>query len=224
MFGLNKIKPPTSLERMEALKYPVIMTPFSGVQVPITVKELSQVEIESCGNFSLIETLQDQVNAKTKKKLSAHEISEYAETQYNILREALISPSYDEIMDTLLKRVNVGSITDQMNEIELLFSDDKLPAKDKKELQEKYAILEMKVKFILPFDFIGVVVSYALGVDKSDIKKITEDMLFHAAIKAKKGHDNPSDHISGMFTDFNKEDINNRAWIIYHDKTQKKGA
>ena len=47
-------------------------------------------------------------------------------------------------------------------------------------------------------------------------------MLFHAAIKAVNGHNNPSDHISGIFTDFHKDDINNYAWIIYNEYQEQK--
>jgi len=66
--------------------------------------------------------------------------------------------------------------------------------------------------------------SFALQQDNSDIKDVSEDMLFSAAIKATKGHDNPADHLPGNFTDFNREDINDRAWSIYHIRTAKHGS
>ena len=40
-------------------------------------------------------------------------------------------------------------------------------------------------------------------------------MLLDAAILATNGHNNPADHLKGIFTHFNEDDINRRAWGIY---------
>jgi len=81
----------------------------------------------------------------------------------------------------------------------------------------------MDYEFLLPADFVSYIVSYALKVDESDIKLISEDMLFEAADMAKRGHDNPADHMQGNFTDFNREDINKRAWVVYFQRMKEHG-
>jgi hypothetical protein len=43
-----------------------------------------------------------------------------------------------------------------------------------------------------------------------------------AAILAENGKDNPSDHISGIFTDHNKSDIDKHAWSVYADYLKNK--
>ena len=46
-------------------------------------------------------------------------------------------------------------------------------------------------------------------------------MLLEAAILAERGHNNPADHIHGIFTDFMKDDINKRAWILLTEEREK---
>jgi hypothetical protein len=80
----------------------------------------------------------------------------------------------------------------------------------------------LKLGFLLPDDFMATITAWAMGVDRTDIKKITRDILLEAALLAKNGGDNPSDHITGTFTDFQREDINKNAWIIYNEYQEEK--
>jgi hypothetical protein len=82
--------------------------------------------------------------------------------------------------------------------------------------------------YLLPEDFTAFIASYALGIDKGDIKKVSEKMLLEAAALAEKGHDNPADHLDGIWPEVQKgfylDDINKRAWQIlqeYRDKHKK---
>ena len=73
----------------------------------------------------------------------------------------------------------------------------------------------------LPKDFLSTITCYALGIEKSDIKEVTTNALMNAAVMAKMGNDNPSDHLKGLFTDYMKDDINKRAWILFQEKNKK---
>ena len=81
------------------------------------------------------------------------------------------------------------------------------------------------IDLLLPEDFMAGVVTYALGITKSDIKEVTENALYSAAVLAKIGNDNPADHLHGIFTDYMRDDINLRAAIILkeREKEQKHG-
>jgi len=46
--------------------------------------------------------------------------------------------------------------------------------------------------------------------------------LIEAAILAERGHDNPANHLNGNFTDFMKDDINKRAWLLLEDERENK--
>lgn len=211
----------TTLDKIEAGSYPALLVPFHDTNIFVIVRELNATQIKACGNFSLIETMQDRLIGDDKKT-SFQEMSEYAELQHNIVKKSLVNPTYDQIMERLEKFIDIESIKDRMQKIQEMFfvMED---VKKKRELEEEFAILELHSKFILPHNFTAAIFSYAVGVDKSDIKLVTEDMLYNAAILAINGNDNPSDHILGNFSDFNKNDIDNRAWIIYAERKKKAG-
>jgi hypothetical protein len=71
----------------------------------------------------------------------------------------------------------------------------------------------------LPAEFTGFIEAYALGYDRTDIKKVNEEMLRTAGIMAELGGDNPADHIGGRFERWAGdklfvEDINKRSRYI----------
>lgn len=139
------------------------------------------------------------------------------------MKATLVCPTLDEIIDTVTG-VDVV-IQRERNEIEELRNLlDKCPAKDPKRIQLEKVIssLELSLGFLLPDDFCASITAWALGVDRTDIKKITREILLEAAIMAKNGNDNPADHITGVFTDYQKEDINKHAWIVYSEFQKEK--
>jgi len=197
---------------------PAIMVPFFGVMVPVIVRRLTTTQIKACGNFSLIETVEDVINKK--RKLSAREMINYGETQYALVKKALVSPTYEEIVSLCMTDILRDNDEKELKEIDDLI--EQLPIGPKRSRLEKDRDnLKLQFQFILPHDFVGAIISYALKINETDIKEISEDMLFEAATLAKLGHDNPSDHLAGNFSKFNKEDINARAWPIYFQRIKK---
>jgi len=61
------------------------------------------------------------------------------------------------------------------------------------------------------------ITAWALGVEITDIKKVSRELLLEAALMAKHYGNNTSDHISGVFTDFQKEDINRHGLFLYNE-------
>jgi len=66
--------------------------------------------------------------------------------------------------------------------------------------------------FLFPDDFMSTLTAILLQKEFTDINKVTREMLFEWACKAERGHDNPADHAEGIFTEFQREDINSYAW------------
>ncbi len=204
-----------------AVEYPLMFAPFFGSSEPVVMRRLTYAQIRACGDFSLIETTKDIIEAKSRK-LTSKEIADYSELQYNIIKKSLVNPTYDEIMS--LGKYDLLRVEAEKELVELENIINEMPEGiEKRELLDKYYIVKSNSQYILPDDFVSFVMRYALQQDDSDIKDITEDMLFESAIRAKNGTGNPSDHLPGNFTDFNKVDINNRAWIIYHKRTATNG-
>ena len=83
----------------------------------------------------------------------------------------------------------------------------------------------MNSQYILPSDFVSFIMDFALDQGNSDIKEVSEEMLFEAAILSTWGGGSGSvaDNLPGTFTKFNKVDINKRGKLIYHQRTGKRG-
>lgn len=208
----------TPLNHIEESVYPLIMAPWNGDPLGmVQVKRLSQTEIESCGEVSLIETFIDKRRAEAPTERQVHQ---YGLLQHRILKKALISPSYDQIMDLFDQKEMRKKFWDDIQELKRQAESLKTSPKKTKDLRE-VRDLERQYFGCFPGDFTGAVMATALSIDKSDIKNITEDMLLKAAILADKGHKRPSELIGGTFTDFNKADIDLRAWNLKAEKDQK---
>ena len=212
---------PTALDIIETAQYPIIFAPFHGSQTPIKLRELTHAQILSCGSFSLIETFQDKIRREQlKKKPTMREIYEYAELQHNIARASLVAPTYEEIFEVIGCDPKIDEKKNELKELrELLRKAPNGPERIK--LEEEVATIEAFTNLLLPDDFLNFIFCYTLGIEKSDIKLLTEKMLLEAAIMAEKGHDNPADHIEGQFTSFMRDDINKRAWILLQDERGK---
>jgi hypothetical protein len=210
------------LEEIEIAKFPVLMAPLCGRMVPIIVRELNAVQIRACGNISLIESFNDKLK-REGGHFKRREIVAFAERHREILKAALVAPTYDELFETLTK-YRFEYFESKLKEIDATIAELKASGfKGPKlnTLEEERDSLRIWIDLFLPDDFVGCVVSYALGIGKSDIKKVTEDMLFEAAYLADRGKDNPSDHLPGEFTQFMIDDINLRAWSVFDQRREE---
>jgi len=197
--------------------YPILMAPWHGHSIPIQVRELTMAQSLACGDYNLIQLFGEGI--ADGKMPTTEQMNAYAERHHEICKASMIIPTYDQALKIAGAHVDTQEIDSQLSEIRVAF--DKLPkGPEKKMLRDEYNALELISKFLLPADFTAFVVNYALQVDKSDIKSVTEEMLINAAILASRGHDNPSDHLKGAFTDLMKREIDNRAWILF-DEEQK---
>jgi hypothetical protein len=207
------------IEQIEAIEYPILFIPFHGTPVPVQVRELTQAQLMSCGNFSLIETLEDKIRMDSKKcKIS--DIVAYAERNHNIVKQALINPTYDQLFKIVGTNNKVKEAKKELAELKKKIGSTK-SGPQRSKLEEEIDNMRIWCDLILPNDFMSYVVSHALGINKSDIKTISQNMLLDAAVLAERGHDNPADHIDGRFTPFMKDDINKRAWFLLNQKRKE---
>ena len=213
---MNKYQDNT-LDRIEKAQYPILVVPFYGEPITVMVRKLTQAQTLACGNISLIETFQDKINKKLMAdKVRMSDVCAYAERNTEIVKRALVKPTYEEI----IKKIDNGKtieIKRQLDEARQKLAELK-PGPKKTALQTEIDGLKVWCEFILPEDFMATIVSWALGIDESDIKELSEKTLIEAAILAERGHDNPADHLNGNFTDFMRDDINKRAWLLLQDE------
>lgn len=205
---------------IEFAKYPILFVPFHGTPVPVKIRELTEAQTRACGDFSLIETIHDRALAKAKK-VKLKDLVSYSERSHAIVKAALVCPTYNQIFDI------IGTNDPLVQEKQKIL--DKLKEKLKKcpkgpqrsALEEEILSSKIWCNYLLPSDFTSYITAYSLGIDKSDIKLVSEKMLLDASILAEKGHNDPAKYIDGLFTPFMKNDINRRAWYILAQKKEE---
>jgi hypothetical protein len=205
----------------ESVIKPAIMVPFNGVPLPVIARIPSYAEIRDCGEFSLIETMQDKINRK-HKKITPGDMLNYADLQYKVVKKALVSPTYDEVVSICSDPDFVKKTEKEIEEIQDLIPKIETKAgRNKAQLQ--LDTITLQLKFMLPADFISTVFSFALEIGSTDILNVSEEMLYEAACLAKAWNGTPSDHLPGKFSKFNLFDINKRATLIFMDRNKKEG-
>jgi hypothetical protein len=194
-----------------------VEVPFNGTYVWCQLRCLNATQMNECGAVTLIDIVKEH---EKEHKPSSNDFDKFIEIrniQENLCREIFNNPTFNEIEELILGEDNV--LQSKKEELEKIKKTDLsgLTDEQKKDINSRIDKLELELGFILPEDTMSFCTSWGLGIDVSDIKKLSEEQLRDAAILATRGHDNPTDHISGQYTDRDKEDINMRAWSVYED-------
>ena len=211
---------PAAPETIEAAEFHIVCVHWKGTPCFVKVRELSDIQIQSIGNFSLIERDGYKWSKAAKDvKVPWGELLSYANQNVKICKAALVSPSYDEIFNIVGKHEFNDKVREDVKNInEILKTMQDGPARQELEAVRDSLIMAWEV--ILPNDFMAEVVGYALKLDRSDIKKVTEEMLYNAAILAERGSKAPHEYIHGLFDEFNIRDIDTNAWIIHSERME----
>lgn len=212
----------STLDRIDMEVAALLWPPFNGSLIgPVKARRLRHSEIAECGEFSLIETFFDQVAAK--ERVSQGDIVGYSKIQHAILRKSLVSPTYDEILKVFGQYENLESIKERIKAFQLEVDEE--PEGPKKSRMRK-ELVEMQAHFytILPGDFVGFIMAHALSIGITDIKSVGEELLIECANLAKLNHNRPSDNVGGAFTEFNRADIDKRAWGLWYEKNKEQDA
>jgi hypothetical protein len=211
----------TDIEQMGYGLYRPVLTswPHMG-QLVVIMRELSDTQIFSLGEISMIKTFWDKI--ASDREPTIEEMNAYAERHDKLLRLSMANPSYDDVIAVAGSYISHESIKRELDDIKKLWKE--LPhGAEKVRLKKQYDGIEMASKFILPPQFTAPLVSWVSGVSRTEIEQVTYEMLLKAATLAKLGGDNPSDHIGGKFERFPGDkllynDINNRAWYYLQNK------
>lgn len=196
-----------------------IVVPFAGMPIWCLLTCLNYVQLRSCGDISC---LYFPKKGKEEKEPDILEIIERKNAQEAVCKLSMIRPSYDEVIGIITE--TDFRISEKQKALEKINEQIKsMPASSEKRKLEKMAEqIEYQIGFLLPDDAMSFITSWALGIEITDIKKLSRDILLDASIMASNGHDNPTDHITGVFTDFQREDINKHAWFIYGEYVEDK--
>jgi hypothetical protein len=204
-----------------------IQVPFNSTDVWCQLRCLNLSQIEACGSGNM-----SNIELKKYKDLSKEEIMLVRNYQEALCKAVLNIPTFDEIT-VLIGREDfvISKKREELAKIRSQIESNKntlLPS-HRESLETEADTIELFIGFILPADTMMFLTRWAMGNDVSDIKKLTRERLLEAASLARAGNNNPSDHLSGVFTDHNKADINRTAWGLYLEyeknrELEKKGG
>lgn len=217
MFGFNRKKyvEPSILDRADMALHETLIIPFSGVPLPFVLRKPELFEIISVGNFSVF-------GDSKQNDLTIEQLRDYAKIQSKMAEIVLVAPTYDQIYEVAGARVARDSIKARIRElvdsVVLNESDKDLERAVKKEI----AVLQMRLEYSLPNDFLSFVFSWAIGNDREKITALSKDLIVEAAILAEKAHKSVSDYIGGSFSAFTRYDLDRYAALLLYEFRKKK--
>lgn len=189
--------------------------PFNGVKVWCQLRCPNATQLEQCGDFSSILL---SVQGEEKKELEYDDILAVRNYQENICKLVFNIPKFNEIA-RIIDRTDFV-ISEKKNELarltkEIEENEDNLSYAEKLDLDAQIKELALMTGYILPDDAMAFVTRWAVGADVSQITELTKDQYLRAAALARAHHKAPSDYISGVFTDFNRKEIDTFAYAVF---------
>jgi hypothetical protein len=197
--------------------YQYVYVPFGEAHVWMELRSLNATQIQECGSISLIETL------SKKSRLSRNETLELRNTIENLAKAVMNSPTWAEFEALVCGHDNV--IRERRAELaalkERVAADPGLERQFRGEIES----LEVFLGYLLPENTMQFLAHYALGLDISDVKKLTADRILEAAVWAKRHNGKPHEYFEGaVLSDHDRIEIDNAAVVVYHEKYGKKGG
>lgn len=191
----------------------VLIAPWNGKPVPVTIRMLDSVTINACGDFNTVNAV---IAEDSEEKITTEVILKTKNIHENILRYALVNPTFDELQEHMESK---NFFTNAKAKIEATkkLVNDLVSMEERAKYNEQIEILEMSIAFLLPEDFTATIVQVVLQNDVTDINKLNRDTLLRVGLLAEKYNVRPSKYLEGQFTEKQNEDIDVSALGIVHE-------
>jgi len=206
------------IEHIRGALFHWIAVPFNGTDIWCQLRCPNATQLEQCGDISNI--ILDKEKESDKPALKYEEIIKIRNYQEKLSQLVLNNPTFDNIASLVGEKDFV--LSEKKKELELIqkkFDENKeeMTEVEKNIIDTQIHTLELQLGFILPDDTMAFLTQWAMGNDISDVKKLTKENLLRAASLAKAHNKAPSDYLSGIFTDFNKNEIDTYAIIVLEE-------
>jgi hypothetical protein len=203
------------IEKIRGALFFWVAVPFNGKKIYCQLRCPNATQIEQCGDISNI--LPDAEDGKKPDYDKTIKIRNYQEA---LCRIVFNKPTFDHISELVGKNdFVISEKKDRLETVKKQYGENKggMDEAEKREIESRIETLSLEIGFILPDDTMAFIAAWAMGNDVSDIKKINKDVFLRAAVLAKTHQKAPSDYISGVFTDFNKVEIDAYAVSVYNE-------
>jgi len=199
-----------------------VAVPFNKIDVFCELRCPNATQIEQCGDISNI--VQD---SKENRKIEYDDLIQIRNYQEALCKLVLNKPTFDQVA-SLIGRDDfvISQKRKELEEIEKDFEarKDSLLDDEKKAIRLQIKTIELQLGYILPDDTMAFLCRWAMGNDISDIKKITRESFLRAASLARAHSKAPSDYISGVFTDYNRHEIDAYAFMVLEEFLKEQQA
>ena len=218
----DKVK---TLKVIEDNTFHIINAPYNNTVIPVVVMMLNSVQIKAAGSPGII-ALNKELGKENKRELNLEEMIQIKNTQEMILKMALISPTFEEISELIEVKDHIKKLKEELAHAKDRVEDTTPMTveerKEKTKLLQNIQAREIMLSFLLPDDFMAVVTSFVLQIDNTDILKVSQDMLLEAALLSERYKKPAHDFISGVFTDYQKNEIDKCATVVFERFKEQK--
>ena len=195
-------------EIMGAL-YEWLLVPFNGSLILVEIRYLRSTQLPEVDKlYSVID------EQSTERKLSRDDMIAILNIQEACCKAVLNRPTFQELEQAITGKDRV--LEDNKKRFKALEAAIKTVNNEaeRRELTTEKERLELFCGYILPDDTMTTVTNIALGMDVSDIRKLTKEKLLLAYSKARLYGGRPSDFVPGIFTDGDRQNIDDYATLI----------
>jgi len=197
--------------------YEWLLIPFRGAEILVEVRYPRSTQLPDIDKLFAIVNRQ-----KAEKKLPRQDMIDVLNIQEECCKAALNRPTFEELEQAVYGKDHV--LERNRKRLEELRAQLKLisnPAA-KFELQREIDKAELFCGYILPDDSMLALTNVAIGADISDIKKLTKEKLIAAHGKARLYGGRPSDFVPGLFTDGDRQNIDDYSvWLGSEEEAKR---
>jgi len=195
------------LPEIMGVLYEWLLVPFRGAEILVEIRYPRSTQLPD------IDKLYALIEEKKTAGLTRQQMIDIMNIQEECCRAVLNRPTFEELEQEIYGKDRVLETNKKRLE-ELRAQVKQLNSNAKFELQREIDRLELFTGYILPDDTMIALTNIALGVDVSDVKKVTREKLITAYSMARLYSGHPSDFVPGLFTDGDRQNIDNYATML----------
>jgi hypothetical protein len=195
--------------------YDWVFIPFRGSEILVEVRYPRSTQLPD------VDKLYSVLNEKKKDKLTRQQMIDILNIQEGCCRAVLNRPTFDELEKAIYGKDCVLE-ANRKSLVELREKLKSVNGNERFELQQMMDRVELFTGYILPDDTMLALTNIALGIGVSDINKVTKEKLLAAYGKARLYNGKPSDFIPGIFTDGDRENVDDHATMLGLEVEKKK--
>lgn len=204
-----------TLELIEMNTECLVFLPWNGDYIPFIMRMLNSTQLRACGDFSVVSVLDKEEEIDVTAEENFESIISLKNTQEKMLEFSMVNPTYEEMLEVLRASKLIESIEQKLAESQKQVDEaTDLTKAERIELLNEIEKYRLFLGFLYPDDFIGAFVQFITQKNNTDIGKVSKEILLEAAISAEQWKTRPSDYLEGIFTEYQKNDIDKYATIV----------